>query len=595
MNNSENPLDAPIAVCVLFHERVDATVKCIRSFSNSPARIYVLDNGSLTSSNRELMARIEDLDRVKILRSHNNLGVSGGRNFLIRSTSEPWLLFVDNDISVITGDWYKRMLRHMSSSNRIDALIPRLFQIHEGMYAKFCSVRVVGDRAMHVPVYRDGVANSFPGGAAIVNRTLFNRIGLYDEEMFVGLEDFELAIRAIRLGEPIMARFVQDILLEHSHDKALQSPDADAAETRYDSKEIQKSYTHIQRKHNVMYDLSWLEWTLRERSRIAGTNSQSDTKDTVPDFVSTIRSNLNSLYRRVASLGSPISCKVFLKCPPLEDDNSVSGRTSNKGECTSVRTIDEAIRLYPLINVFRIVEPSEPSHSPDFRDSIDWLLSRGYFVGISSYGHQADDILRLKYAPNFITFELGGTHIGNAPTNDVQSISNQAVKAYQMIRNHFGNAGFSYNLNASNYRNIEKVVSICDDLKPEYLSLSNYIPPWEYHDDADGRPIRRSDKEVIRFINEVCEHKSYVRTKPIYLSDEPRLCHCTSYNVLMTLDSLGNIGGCEYRIEPGSDFGNIFHGNDPYNTNEMRKRRDCQIHSQCAHAECLLCYAKERQ
>ena len=59
--------------------------------------------------------------------------------------------------------------------------------------------------------------NTFPGGASFINRKLFDRVGLYDNKMFVGFEDFEICIRSIRLGIPIKAYLVHIIELIHHH------------------------------------------------------------------------------------------------------------------------------------------------------------------------------------------------------------------------------------------------------------------------------------------------------------------------------------------------------------------------------------------
>ena len=75
--------------------------------------------------------------------------------------------------------------------------------------------------------------NFFPGGAACVRRTLFERLGPYDESMFVGLEDYELAIRAMRGDRPIRARGVPEVGLRHDRRRAETDADVRAAQTRY--------------------------------------------------------------------------------------------------------------------------------------------------------------------------------------------------------------------------------------------------------------------------------------------------------------------------------------------------------------------------
>jgi cellulose synthase/poly-beta-1,6-N-acetylglucosamine synthase-like glycosyltransferase len=54
--------------------------------------------------------------------------------------------------------------------------------------------------------------NCFPGGASVVRREVFDGLGLCVSGIFVGFEDYEMAIRVIR-ARSVAAITFQDIIL----------------------------------------------------------------------------------------------------------------------------------------------------------------------------------------------------------------------------------------------------------------------------------------------------------------------------------------------------------------------------------------------
>jgi glycosyltransferase involved in cell wall biosynthesis len=257
-----------IGVCILFYERVNQTVECIQSFLPSKVNIYILNNGS-SALNREKLGKFcEDYKQIKIFDSKVNLGVGRGRNYLVNKTEEEWLFFVDNDIIIKTKDWMKRFTENLTKYPDIDVFIPRLFNVNEKKYIRYCSIRVEDNKAIHDLEIEDGLTNVFPGGASIINRNLFNRLGLYDDDMFVGFEDFELCIRGILSNNPVRARLINDIELIHNHQMVVNSEDRKAVLNRYNFRLIEQSYNHLTKKHNIVLISSWRSWVKKQLKKI---------------------------------------------------------------------------------------------------------------------------------------------------------------------------------------------------------------------------------------------------------------------------------------------------------------------------------------
>ncbi|MBJ6751456.1 glycosyltransferase [Geomonas anaerohicana] len=247
-----------VAACVLFYEKVEQTIHCVTSLLPAGIPVLVLNNGSSAAAVETFAAWAAAHPQVQLLHAERNLGVSAGRNRLIAQTSADWLLFVDNDIVMETPRWLER-LQHYAELD-VEAIVPRLYNHHDGCYAKFMDIEVQGRQAGFVPLTGNRM-NNFPGGAALVRRTLFDRLGCYDEGLFVGVEDFELSLRGVLAGAPVRALLVPDIELTHDHLVPLSTEaDRKAVRDRYDKDVLANSYRRIAEKHDLLLEDFWEEW-----------------------------------------------------------------------------------------------------------------------------------------------------------------------------------------------------------------------------------------------------------------------------------------------------------------------------------------------
>ena len=103
--------------------------------------------------------------------------------------------------------------------------------------------------------------NFFPEGGAIVNRNVFDRNGMYDEEMFA-FEGYEFSLRYMQsgLGE-LKAYCMDEIEFRHDHRYQQRKTDKDALRVRYNAEKMQASYDRLVQKHNIAFHHDWQWWT----------------------------------------------------------------------------------------------------------------------------------------------------------------------------------------------------------------------------------------------------------------------------------------------------------------------------------------------
>jgi GT2 family glycosyltransferase len=266
-------LDNEIAILILFFNKVEETIACIESFIPSKQPIYILNNGSDADLWNRIQHKFCNQRQVTLFHSDTNLGVSKGRNYLIRKTTEPWLLIVDNDVTA------KMPLELFNSFARVFSQIPkgkvftlRVYNVHEAAYVKPIKI-VKTERKVTIQTTEDVLTNCFPGTGSIINREIFKTHGLFDESLFVGLEDYEYALRCMQSPEGELSVFhIDDIELIHDHKFQKKKVDKYAVRERYNENRIMESYNHIVKKYDIEFDHDWEWWTRKQVSDMTGSN-----------------------------------------------------------------------------------------------------------------------------------------------------------------------------------------------------------------------------------------------------------------------------------------------------------------------------------
>lgn len=587
-----------LGVCILFYERLEQTLECIQSFLPSKANIYILNNGSSCSARKELGQFCKNYKQIKIFDSDNNLGVGVGRNYLTTHTTEEWLLFVDNDITVKTRDWLKKFKKHLTQNEDIEVFIPKLYNVRAKYYTPHTSLRIESNKAILNTEISGDFTNCFPGGASFVNRKLFGRLGLYDDKMFSGLEDYELCIRGILLGKPIKARIIKDIKIIHDHRQVKKKEDRNAISVRYDVNYIQKSFNRIIEKHNIFLKGDWTFWCFRASERILkGSNKTNKIittrlKRLIPDSVKKLIKRVLLKIRAV-----PTTCRLFMteRC----DFKYLVGcraniRGVNNPKEMRLSPVKKLVSLYPYINSFIITGFGEPTLCNEFVDVVNFLGKKGKTLTIITNGTNLEKLLSLTYKPDYISISLYGydkeSYLRYTGVDAYSTVVNNFLK----LKNRFNNVGFLYVLTKNNFKDLKNLLYLCDKLNPDFLHLNNYLACDPNDVEEVKRIITNKDTEIITNIEEHCRNRDYVKIKPVYVDFKKPEFFCTSYDYTINLDGDGNIGGCLMQIPPNPSFGNIFKDNDPYNSLEMSKLRKLQ-HSmvktkKTPHIECHYCF-----
>ena len=560
-----------LGVCLLFHNKVGQTMECVRSIlTTAEVPIYILNNASDRRQREELGAFCARYPQISIIDSETNLGVGRGRNRLIASTVEPWLFFLDNDITISSIDWLETVLGHLDEAGFYDAFVPHLYNLHEKSYAAYRFLELRDGAAAFVLPEADGL-NCFPGGAAVVSRGLFERTGPYDEEIFVGLEDFELALRAIRQEQPIRAKLVRGVELLHDHRPVTDAADEAAVRIRYDAEIIQKSVERVHTKHGIRLPDDWREWVQSQVRQLLGTPAERSEKKAAPASC-TLYLTDQCNFRCAGCKRTMVGVHHFRHMRP--------------------DAVKRLLKLYPQIGGFCVAGLGEPTLNPSFREIIDYLKAVGKYVGIVTNGTVAETLLDLKDAPDYISISLYGSDGDAYQEYCGVDAFDKVIDNFRVLKAKYKNVGFSHIVNRSNYRSLPRVLALCDALEPDFLHLTNYLA----FDAADRENFRQvittADTDVIQSIQQCCKGRDYIKIMPQWADFASTEFHCPSYCSSINLDGSGNIGGCQRQIPPQSMFGNVWDDEDPFNSDEMMRLRSRATQGKYPHVECASCFGR---
>jgi GT2 family glycosyltransferase/MoaA/NifB/PqqE/SkfB family radical SAM enzyme len=587
-----------LAACIVFYERLEQTIECINSLLPSGVNIYVLNNGSSLSSLKTLAKTFSTFEQIKIFDSDVNLGPGGGRNYLINHTTEDWLLFLDNDVFIKTRKWLDKINKHISQNKKIEVFIPKMLIAHLNKYHTHYSYRIEGNIAFPDKTVIDDKTNTFPGGASFISRNLFKRLGLYDDKLFIALEEFELSLRGIISGKPVRAKLIYDIEVVHDHRPARGKKDRDAARVRYGLTTIDKSFQCIAEKHGIV---------LLDSARIG----------TVYNLEYMLhRYNIFQIYFWKQIVPKPIKrflqelyiSKVRRQCKPktatlfLTDKCNFSCRGCrrlqigiDKSKDMSLSTVQRLLSIYPGIRRFCIAGQGEPTLAHDFLEITNYLKKIGKSVSIITNGTNPLRILKLSYDPDSISISLYGSNRQQYISYTGADVFENVVNSFKRLRSRFNNVGISFIVNKANYKELDGILSLCDKIKPAFVDLHNYLAYDPSDKDETSKIITRHDTEIIAYIKSVCRNRGYRINKPIFIDLKKQRHLCRSYSYLINLDGSGNIGGCQRQLMPNQEFGNIFNELDPYNSKNVSDLRKKMFKNQLIHEECAYCFGNWRK
>lgn len=178
-------------------------MECIDSVLENtkiPVDIIVADNGSQDGSAQEALLYYP---KVNVIFLGSNFGFSRAVNEGIRVAKTPYVLLLNNDTKITPG-FVEHLLRRIKSNPELFSVEAKMLQYHAkhkidsaGTFYNCLGWARARGKDKPAQNYNEA-AYTFAScaGAAIYRKSVFEKIGLFDETFFAYLEDIDIGYRA---------------------------------------------------------------------------------------------------------------------------------------------------------------------------------------------------------------------------------------------------------------------------------------------------------------------------------------------------------------------------------------------------------------
>ena len=192
---------------------VDELFASLRAHTPDDVGIVVVDNGSTDGTLEALAVEASRTPQLTVLAQARNTGFAGGNNIGLaeaRRRGAELALLLNHD-TVVTAGWLRPLVEVMDARPDVAAAQP-LLVLHDepelvntaGNKLQFCCFGFCGDyRRPVAELGLDGTVRSVPyatGAALLLRLSALDRVGDFDERLFLYHEDLDLGVRLRQAG-----------------------------------------------------------------------------------------------------------------------------------------------------------------------------------------------------------------------------------------------------------------------------------------------------------------------------------------------------------------------------------------------------------
>ncbi|MFA7301131.1 MAG: glycosyltransferase family 2 protein [Candidatus Shapirobacteria bacterium] len=191
-----------VSIIIPTWNTADITLKCIETITKYLPQDYyeiiIVDNAS-TDKTQQIFSKIQN---IKYIRNSTNLGFSQANNIGVKKAIGKYLFFLNSDMELIDSSLVD-IVNYFSNNPQTGVIGPQFLNPDLSIQGSITPPQTVLNAFKE---YWLGISNSYTkfysnttssvhaisGGAIVISKTLFNKIGGWDERYFFYYEDLEL-------------------------------------------------------------------------------------------------------------------------------------------------------------------------------------------------------------------------------------------------------------------------------------------------------------------------------------------------------------------------------------------------------------------
>ena len=214
--NYDLPARPLVSIIMLNHEHVDDLQKGVTSILEKSTyehyELLIVENNSKTGEVFAFYDQLRTRDaRVRIVEWNHPFNYSAANNWAVKQARGELVLFLNNDIEVITPDWLEQMLMHAlrPGVGTVGAklIYPNDTIQHAGVIVGIGDVAGHGHKGFHRSVVGHGgqltqIHNTSANTAAclLVRKSIFKQVNGFDENYILAYGDVDLCLKILNAG-----------------------------------------------------------------------------------------------------------------------------------------------------------------------------------------------------------------------------------------------------------------------------------------------------------------------------------------------------------------------------------------------------------
>jgi N-acetylglucosaminyl-diphospho-decaprenol L-rhamnosyltransferase len=215
-----NPPAPSVSVVVVVYESGPTLADCLAALRAQTFRDYEVILVDNASSDRSGQAAAKADPAIRLIENAHNLGFAAAVNQGARTAQGRWLALLNPD-AFAEPDWLERLVAATEANPGVGCFTSRQLMAEDptkldglGDVMALAGYPFRGGYTHPNPgVLEPGWVFSACGGAMLIARELFLRVGGFDERLFCYCEDVDLGYRLRLIGEPTL--LVPDAIVRH--------------------------------------------------------------------------------------------------------------------------------------------------------------------------------------------------------------------------------------------------------------------------------------------------------------------------------------------------------------------------------------------
>jgi GT2 family glycosyltransferase len=179
---------------------LEECVESIRAQTYDDLEIVVVDNDSEYESYAQFCNRYDDVDEVRVVRSDENRGVAGGRNFGLQHVRGDVVITIDDDAVIEDPGLTSRVVGRLQESDDVGVLAFRI----TNYYSRELEKNHFPSKDKTRSPDEEFETTWFIGAGHAIKREVYETVGPYRDYFPYGHEELDLSLRILDHGYRII-------------------------------------------------------------------------------------------------------------------------------------------------------------------------------------------------------------------------------------------------------------------------------------------------------------------------------------------------------------------------------------------------------